>query len=64
MVSGGHFFKGLDNKIIGFVHIEKFLTKDFLQFEIQIGLHTDLPNKKKVTYHPAAQSKRCLRNDE
>ena len=37
---GGSFFKGLDNKIIGFLHIQWILTTDFLQFETHIVLDT------------------------
>ena len=37
----GAYFKGLVNKIIGIVHIQKFLTTDFfLQFQIHVGLGT------------------------
>ena len=41
MVSGGSFFKGLDNKSHQFGASLIVLTTDFsLQFEIRIGLHT------------------------
>ena len=35
--SGVIYFKGPDNKIVGFSHIPKFLTTDFLQLEIHIA---------------------------
>ena len=63
---GGSYFKGLDNKIIGFVRIQLFLTT-LLQFEIHVGLEIfklQIYQLKKTTHHPAVQSRRCSRNDE
>ena len=35
---GGHVIGGLINKIIGFLHIDSFNDRFFLQFEIHTGL--------------------------
>ena len=61
VVSGGSFFKGLDNKIIFNSSDDRFFynlksTKVFIQ-------DLDLPNKK-ITHRPASHSRRCLGNDE
>ena len=56
MFPRGSNFKGLDNKIIGFVHIQLFLTTDFfynLKSTQVLTQALNLPNKK-VTHHPAA----------
>ena len=39
---------------------------DFLKFDICIGLDTSFKftKEKQIAYHPAAQSRRHLRNDE
>ena len=40
VVSGGSFYKGLDNKIIGFSIFNSSDNRFFLQFKIHISLHT------------------------
>ena len=66
VVSRGSFFKGLDNKIIGFSIFKNSDDRFFSNLKsTQVFIQDlDLPNKKNMTHRPAAQSTRCLRNDE